>query len=144
MLFNDFLSDVYKASGLGFDHRFTHWAKWVDGVDNTKDTGYAFVGTFIKDGTQDIDLSRPRVILVASVTGSRANNHTDYAVLVLNTDGSLTKTDIADSDKLRGWALRLRQPIADLLNELSLAEPESPLAGYSDEELLAELQRRGR
>lgn len=143
MLFNNFLADVYKASGLGFDHRFTHWAKWVDAVDSQKDNGYAFVGQFIKDGTQEIDLSRPRAILVASVTGSRANNYTSYAVLVLNTDGSLNKTDIADNDRLRGWALRLRSPIAGLLDGLAETEPELPLAGVGDDELIDELQRRG-
>lgn len=144
MLFNDLLSDVYKASGLDFDSRWKKWAKWVTAIDHAKDNGFAFVGDFLKAGTVEIKIGEPRVILVASETGSRQYRTTNYAVVVFRADGGLELTEIRDSDKLRGWALRLRGPIAELLSVLSPEEPPSPLTEFSDEDLIVELQRRGR
>jgi hypothetical protein len=47
-----------------------YWCKWIDRVDREKATGFAFVGAFFANETFEIEVVRPRLILLAASSGS--------------------------------------------------------------------------
>ncbi len=139
--------DLFKtveAVGDKQDPRFRGWAKTVDRVDSNATNGYAFVGDFVKSGTIEVEVA-PRVYLVKTVYGSRKYQTQTYSVVTMNAQGDLTATDITTTDATHGWALRIRDQVAQLLQELQgQTEGESnPLADVETDALIAELARRG-
>lgn len=111
-------SEALEASGLDLDHRWKQWVKFVDRVDESKADGYAFIGDFIRDGTVEVDVPTPRVLLVMAESGSARYHYPYYVVLILRPDGTLEQTEIETNGVKKGWALRIRQQVADLLASL--------------------------
>lgn len=101
------------------------WAKWVDKIDMDQSNTYAFPGNFIDSGTTQVKLGRARVILACAHAGSRKYPVNQYRFLVLAADGTLTATDIQDTNDKRGWALRVRDRVQGLLDSLAGATPAS-------------------
>jgi hypothetical protein len=113
------LDALVAATGRHQDHRFRPWARLVTGVDKTKTDGYAFIGGFVKEGTVEVEL-KPKVFIVMTSEGSAKYQTKYYTVVVMDAQGNLTKTDIAtDESKGQGWALRLRDDVASLVDSLS-------------------------
>lgn len=123
------------------DERLKTWAKVVYSVDETKSSGWAFVGEFIATGgIQDVPAGS--VLIVYGERGSRTNPRPQAAVYVVNADATLTHHADAAG---RAWARTLRDPVAELL-----AEDLTPswddlvdLSAVPDEDLLDEVRRRG-
>jgi len=114
---------VRLVSGLSFDSRYNSWIKRVDSIDRASTNGYMYEGDFVNDGTQEVQ-DKPAVFLIASRTGSRKHNSTDYRVVTLR-NGNLELTDIqADDGKDSGWALLIREQIQALLDEQGNQEDE--------------------
>ena len=132
---------IAREQGYSADGRFNNWAKSIDSVDTSKANGYSLIGEFVPSGTVEIEI-KPRVYLTATAKGSRANHVTTYLVIAMDADGNLTATDIVTTDGTRGWALRIRDQVAALIDSLAGTEI-NPLAEITDEALVAELQRRG-
>lgn len=105
---------VFAASGLEGDTRFTSWVKQIVSIDKTKQNGYCYEGDFIPCQTVEITRSR-RIYLVAATTGSRRNQTTEYTVVEMDADGILRHHDITTDNSDAGWALRIRDQIAELL-----------------------------
>jgi len=98
------------------DSRFRNWAKMVTGIDTKQSNGYCFEGDFVKDGTVEVEI-KPAVFLTKTSRGSRRYPTATYNVLTMNAEGDLALTDIRTTDKTRGWALRIREQVADLVAE---------------------------
>lgn len=140
----DLPATIRKAAGIKVDHRFRKWCKWIDSVDTSKQDGYRFVGEFIRDGTLELELDRPRLVLAAAETGSAKYHNYDYAVVRLNPDLSIDDLNIRTDDLKSGWAIRLHASVERELAALAgePAEVENPLAQFTTEQLRAELARR--
>lgn len=137
-LHSELMKIVADAEGPK-DTRFQSWAKVVESVDQNKTNGYAFRGEFINEGDVEIEI-KPTVFLTMTTRGSRKYQTRTYNVIVMNADGTLELvTDIQTTDEERGWALRLRDPIASLL-ELQEGKSQTTLTITVDGEA-AELWR---
>lgn len=121
----DFQREVLKASNLSIDRRFRSWVKWIDRVDTNKTDGYAFVGDFIKDGTIEIEIGKPRLLLAQATSGSMKYNYSYYRVVQLNADGSLAPLNIESNSQQNGWALRIRDEVKSVLDSLNGATTET-------------------
>lgn len=123
------------------DERLKSWAKVVESVDETKTSGWAYVGEFIATGgIQDVAVGS--VVLVYGEKGSRANPRPQAAVYTVNADATLTHHADASG---RAWARTLRDTVVGLLSE-ELIPPWHDLVDVSlipDEALLEEARRRG-
>lgn len=123
------------------DERLKSWAKVVDSVDETKTSGWAYVGEFIATGgIQDVAVGS--VVLVYGEKGSRANPRPQATVYTVNADATLTHHADASG---RAWARTLRDKVVELLSE-ELIPPWQDLVDVSlipDEALLEEARRRG-
>jgi hypothetical protein len=123
------------------DERLKSWAKVVESVDETKTSGWAYVGEFIATGgIQDVAVGS--VVLVYGEKGSRANPRPQAAVYTVNADATLTHHADASG---RAWARTLRDTVVELLSE-ELIPPWQDLVDVSlipDEALLEEVRRRG-
>lgn len=123
------------------DERLKSWAKVVESVDETKTSGWAYVGEFIATGgIQDVAVGS--VVLVYGEKGSRANPRPQAAVYTVNADATLTHHADASG---RAWARTLRDTVVELLSE-ELIPPWQDLVDVSlipDEALLEEIRRRG-
>lgn len=120
------------------DERHKNWAKVVHDVDDSKSSGWAFVGDFIAaGGVQDVPAGA--VLLVYGERGSRARPQSEARVYLANPDGTLTHHATA---KGRAWARTLRDAVVELLRG---PEPDwsTALSGYPDAALAEELTRRG-
>ena len=125
------------------DERKKTWRKLLEKVDKEKSNGYAFVGEWLRAGER-AELEVGSFILCYDEPGSMKNW---YPVVRLFKVGN-------DLDEVfhwegniceRSWALAVRDDIAAILAEAQGQEPEegSLLARISDEDLVAELERRG-
>ncbi len=108
---------IFACSGFIRDGRdgFAAWVKQIDHIDPSQPNGYSIVGSWVNDRTIEIEKGHKMVFLVANQTGSRKHSMTDYMVVYLDIDGFLIRADIQTDDSDRGWALRIRDQIADLL-----------------------------
>ncbi|HVR33927.1 MAG TPA: hypothetical protein VMS74_14615 [Acidimicrobiia bacterium] len=123
------------------DHRRKHWAKVVYGVDETKSSGWAFVGDFINDGgIQDVPAGS--VLLAYGETGSRTNPNPEARVYTVNPDSTLSLEEEASG---RAWARTIRDTVERLLHtdRPAYLEWQTDLMTFSDEALAEELRRRG-
>ncbi|MEX2424375.1 MAG: hypothetical protein WD990_10385 [Acidimicrobiia bacterium] len=123
------------------DHRRKHWAKVVFEVDQSKSSGWAFVGDFINDGgIQDVPAGS--VLLIYGETGSRTNPHPEVKVFTVNPDSTISMETEASG---RAWARTIRDTVERLLDADRPVhmdwQPE--LTTFSDEALAEELHRRG-
>jgi hypothetical protein len=123
------------------DHRRKHWAKVVYEVDQSKSSGWAFVGDFINDGgIQDVPAGS--VLLIYGETGSRTNPHPEVKVYTVNPDSTISMETEASG---RAWARTIRDTVERLLDADRPVhldwQPE--LTTFSDDALAEELHRRG-
>jgi hypothetical protein len=128
--------------GRRHDSRFQSWAKQVVGIDPSQHNGYSLLGEFVPSGTTEVEI-KPSVYVVKTTNGTRRYQTDHYSVVVMDASGQLSCADLyTSSDEGRGWALRLREGLQALLNELAGAEA-LPLADRTDDELIAALEARG-
>lgn len=106
---------VANASDLEFDSRFQSWVKTVTGIAPDKEGFYSIKGAFVKKGTVDYEV-KTSLFLVSSANGSRNRQITSYQLVQMDEEGTLTPYGPLETDRERGAALRLRQPIQDWLN----------------------------
>lgn len=143
-IINDLPSKVFKDIGMETDHRWRKWVKWVDSIDPKGQDGYAFKGEFVKDGTVEIEIDKPRLMLAAAETGSAKYRSYTYRFTVIRPDGSIEDTGIqTNADK--GWALRVRDAALLALNSLKeQIAPVVEVVEISGEALEHLMQLRGR
>lgn len=123
------------------DHRRKHWAKIVFEVDQSKSSGWAFVGDFINDGgIQDVPAGS--VLLIYGETGSRTNPHPEVKVYTVNPDSTISMETEASG---RAWARTIRDTVERLLDAERPVhlDWQAELTTFSDEALAEELHRRG-
>jgi len=123
------------------DRRWKSWAKSIKEVDQSRTNGYAFVGEFLTRGRK-AELEVGGLVLLYDEIGSRKHRRPEVRVLRVEENGALSTVLEAHG---WSWALELRDKVAELLGKEkeSQKEDENPLAGFSTEQLLAELRRRG-
>ena len=125
------------------DYRKKTWRKHLERVDKTKANGYAFIGNWLRAGER-AELEVGSFILCYDEPGTR--NWRPVVRLFKVVENGLEEVYRWEG-RVReySWALAVRDEIAAILAEAQGQEPkeESPLAGFSDEELIAELERRG-
>lgn len=122
------------------DPRLKTWAKVVDSVDESKSSGWAFVGDFIASGGIQ-DVAAGSVVLVYGERGSRAHPRPVASVYTVNADATLSHHADASG---RAWARTLRDRVVDLLTA-DLTPDWRELVDLSlvpDEDLLEEARRR--
>jgi hypothetical protein len=118
------------------DSRFKKWAKVLKSVDQSKSNGYAFQGDFINSGKAELEIGT--YILFYGEKGSMKYHDPMVSVQKVTENGLEEMYRKEDLD--RHWALDVRDEIAKIINEM---KKESPLAKYSNEELMEEMQNRG-
>jgi len=116
------------------DYRFKKWAKHLTKVNRELTTGYAFEGSFL-NVKADIEIGS--YILCYGREGSRANNTPVVALYLVGTDS--IEQVYKKSCKTEMWALEVRDEIALIVNN---EEEMNPLAGFTLEQLQAEIARR--
>ena len=133
------------------DDRKKTWRKLLTQVDKTKANGYAFIGNWLRAGER-AELKVGSFILCYDESGSMKNW---YPVVRLFKVGVENENGLQEVYRWKGdygersWALAVRDEIAAILAEAQGQEPqegnmlEQRLSGISDEELIAELKRRG-
>lgn len=111
------------------------WTKTVTGLDKTKNNGYSILGEFttIHKGMNQL---QDGLYLDNNKDGSRKNQTSNYTLFSVKGDSLAIVKKVEDGG--RDWALHLWEEI-----EKYFGEAESPLAKYTDEEILAEAKRRG-
>src|SRR5690606_25673303 len=126
------------------DDRNKCWRKHLTQVDKEQPNGYAFIGEWLYEGER-AELEMGSFILCYDEVGSRKYRRPVVRLFkVLENDLSeVYRWDGGFGE--RSWALAVRDDIAAILAEAQGQEPveESPLANISDDELIAELERRG-
>lgn len=112
------------------------WVKKVTGVDMSKSNGYCFDGQFVSGAANNrLTECEDGYYIVCDIGGSRKNQRKNVAVFKIAGE---EVTQVVDWVEGRDWALQIREKVAELLDE-----KPNPLAGYSTEDLLAELRSRG-
>ena len=126
------------------DERKKSWRKLLEKVDKEKANGYAFVGEWLKAGER-AELEVGSFILCYDEAGSMKNWYPVVRLFKVLENGLEYAYRWEGSIRERSWALAVRDEIAAILAEAQGQEPEegSPLASISDEELIAEIRRRG-
>ena len=126
------------------DERKKAWRKLLDGVDKTKTNGYAFAGNWLLAGER-AELQVGSFILCYDEAGSTKNWYPLVRLLRVGVNGLDEVYRWEGDARERSWALAVRDEIAAILADARGQEPEerSPLASISDDDLIAELERRG-
>jgi len=125
------------------DGRHKAWRKLLTQVDREQSSGYAFVGEWLRAG-ELAELEVGSFILCYDEAGSMKNWYPVVRLLQIGVENDLEEVFRWEGNvRERSWALAVRDNIAAILAEAQRQEPESPLAKYSTEELIAELRRRG-
>lgn len=125
------------------DERKKTWRKHLERVDKEKTNGYAFVGNWLRAGERE-EMEVGSFILCYDEAGSMKNWYPVVRVFKVGVENDLDEVYRWEGViRERSWALAVRDNIAAILAEAQGQEPESPLAKYSTEELIAELRRRG-
>lgn len=120
------------------DERRRHWAKIISSVDETKSTGWAFVGEFVADGGIQ-DLPAGGVLLLYGERGSNDNPRSEASLYTIGPDATLTLEASASG---RAWARTLRDRAVELVS--SGGESGGPdLSAIPDEYLVHDLRARG-
>jgi len=114
------------------------WWKVVDDIDRAKSgSGWAIIGSFLNRGQNDIEVGK----VVVQCQTSKSNIKRVQVYVVSPTGLEV----VGPSDR---W-LDLRQEFPLLCDTIEMAkgarppDPAHPLAAFTNEELLAELERRG-
>ena len=120
------------------DVRRRHWAKLVTSVDESKTSGYAFVGEFVADGGIQ-DLPAGGVLLVYGERGGNANPQPEAGLYTIGSDATLTAEG---SSSGRAWARTLRDRAVELLGSSGYSSGPN-LSSIPDDYLVDELKSRG-
>jgi hypothetical protein len=120
------------------DERRRHWAKIVSSVDETKSTGWAFVGEFVADGGIQ-DLPMGGVLLLYGERGSNSNPRPEASLYTVGPDATLTLEASASG---RAWARTLRDRAVELMG-INGRTMGPDLSAISDDYLANELRARG-
>jgi hypothetical protein len=120
------------------DERRRHWAKIVSSVDETKGTGWAFVGEFVADGGIQ-DLPAGAVLLLYGERGSNTNPRPEANLYTIGGDATLTLEASASG---RAWARTLRDRAAQLVGSGD-GSTGPDLSAIPDDFLAQELRARG-
>ena len=126
------------------DRRKKTWRKHLESVDKEKANGYAFVGDWLRAGERE-ELEVGSFILCYDEAGSMKNWYPVVRLYKVVENGLEEVYCWEGNTRERSWALAVRDEISTILAEAQGQEPEegSLLASISDEELIAELERRG-
>ena len=128
------------------DGRKKTWRKLLTQVDKTQANGYAFIGNWLRSGER-AELEVGSFILCYDEPGSMKNWYPVVRLfkIIENENGLEEVYRWEGKVRERSWALAVRDEIAVILAEAQGQKPEegSLLARFSDEELIAELERRG-
>ena len=130
------------------DVRKKTWRKHLEGVDTEKTNGYAFVGNWLRAGER-AELEVGSFVLCYDEPGSMKNWYPVVRVFKVVENGLEEVYHWEGDFGERSWALAVRNEIAAILAEAQGQEPEEGnmleqrLSDISDEELIAELERRG-
>lgn len=126
------------------DERKKSWRKLLTKVDREQSNGYAFVGEWLKAGER-AELEVGSFILCYDEAGSMKNWYPVVHLFKVVENGLEEVYRWEGSIRERSWALAVRDEIAAILAEAQGQEPEegNQLSRLSDEELIAELSRRG-
>ena len=121
--------------------RDRRWKSWAKTIDRPGLVNLFFVGEFLTRGRK-AELEVGGLVLLYDEIGSRKHRRPEVRVLRVEENGALSTVLEAHG---WSWALELRDKVAELLGKEkeSQKEDENPLAGFSTEQLLAELRRRG-
>ena len=125
------------------DYRNKTWRKLLEKVDKEKANGYAFIGSWLREGER-AELEVGSLILCYDEVGTR--NWRPVVRLFKVLENGLEEVYRWEG-RVReySWALAVRDEIAAILTEEQEQQPEgeSMLARIPDEELITELERRG-
>ncbi len=128
------------------DDRNKSWRKLLTQVDKTKTNGYAFIGDWLRAGER-AELEVGSFILCYDEAGSMRNWCPVVRLFKVGVENDLEEVfHWEGKTHERNWALAVRDDIAAILAEAQGQKPEgggNPLTRFSDEELIAELKRRG-
>jgi len=108
------------------------YCKWVKEVDPDATNGYGLKGEFLRNG-REYELPEGAVLLFVEEKGSW-KHHRSYAT-VMQVEGGELKTRLQTE---YANFITVRDKLLELLNQ-----KPNPLAGFNDEDLIAELERRG-
>ena len=114
--------------------RRTSWCKHITSVDTSKSNGYAFDGSFLKNNVLT-ELPEGSVIVQVYPCGSVKNGYQRGRLFRIEGEELVEHID----EDWRDSFLLIRDKAEELLGN----QPASPLAGFSDEDLIAEIKRRG-
>jgi len=117
------------------------WIKHVVQVDESRPNGYAFDGDFLRAG-RETDLPVGAILIRVDPCGSVKNGWKEGHVLRLEADGELTEL----TDDGLNWYddfLTIRDTVTEALAQNAEQSANNPLAGYSDDAILAEARKRG-
>lgn len=132
MIIENLQQRCVAASGIDTSVLKYYWCKWIDRVDREVKTGFAFDGAFFANETFEIELVRPRLILLAAATGSdeyylrggkgrRATMKLVYeyhGVFLLAPTGEIEPTGLVVQDRDK-WALAIRDQVALWLDRIN-------------------------
>lgn len=117
------------------------WAKRLTRIDTSKANGFAFEGDWLQVGRK-AELPVGAVVLSFSLAGSRNRAFPIAKIFRVTAEGEF---EVVAETRGDDWALDLRDKAAEMVNAPAApaSEVANPLAGFSTEELIAELARRG-
>lgn len=125
------------------DDRKKSWRKHLERVDKEQSNGYAFIGEWLRAGER-AELEVGSFILCYDETGSRKYTYPVVHLFRVGVENDLEEVFYWEGRYgERSWALAVRDEIASILAQKQEPKGGSPLASISDEELIAELERRG-
>jgi len=110
------------------------WSKIVTGIDETKNNGYSVIGDFLKEDTE-LDLPEGALVVQCIPDGSVKHGGKHARLFKVTADGLIEVAYCPDWYK---FFLSFRDDI-----KRELGQKENPLEKFSDDELVAELCRRG-
>lgn len=136
--------NIQKPQGSG---QRTGWWKEVSGLDRSKRGGWCILGDFVNEGEQDFQVGS--VLIRCAPAGSARHGWKATRVYSVTPDGLLVvKGEGCDED----GDFDLHKQTPSLLDTIELAmdsrrvdpdQVDNPLAPFTNEELVAELVRRG-
>ncbi len=127
------------------DDRKKSWRKLLTEVDREQSNGFAFKGEWLRAGER-AELEVGSFILCYDEAGGMKNWYPVVRTFKVGVENDLEEVYHWEGNvRERSWALAARDEIATILAEEQEQQPEgeSMLARIPDEELIAELERRG-
>ncbi len=135
ILVSDFSKLIKNTNGSEFNHRSGGWIKTITGLNKAQTNGFSLQGEFLNGPAW---IAPGTLILDCSKAGSRNYPVTTYHLIKVGGDGTGILLQIEEIRRARDWAVRFWEKIEENLNQ-----KENPLAGFSNDEILMEAQRRG-